>query len=255
MTAAPCGAVCHRCGGAVTPDPEHRGRGTVDKERGASGPETPLPAGFYAGPHAVGVGFEPTVTRATTVFKTVPLGRSGNPPRTPSTRAERVQTTGPGPHREASVPRWPARPRRRPHGGAPAPSGRCRRHPAPAPRPDTPPPARPGAVSPAPARVHAPRPGTGTRDDAHVRGDGDRSAITHRVGVEAGRQGVGTRPRRALVTGPDVSPRGEKARVQRCFRKETVPRKAFLADFGHQCARVYTELNVLIVQNVGNCPS
>lgn len=34
---------------------------------------------------AVGVGFEPTVTLATTVFKTVPLGRSGNPPRiTPS---------------------------------------------------------------------------------------------------------------------------------------------------------------------------
>ncbi len=29
---------------------------------------------------AVGVGFEPTVTRATTVFKTVPLGRSGSPP-------------------------------------------------------------------------------------------------------------------------------------------------------------------------------
>ncbi len=38
---------------------------------------------------AVGVGFEPTVTRATTVFKTVPLGRSGNPP-SPRVAAERA---------------------------------------------------------------------------------------------------------------------------------------------------------------------
>lgn len=43
---------------------------------------------------AVGVGFEPTVTCATTVFKTVPLGRSGNPPRPGPPGAERVQRTG-----------------------------------------------------------------------------------------------------------------------------------------------------------------
>ena len=45
---------------------------------------------------AVGVGFEPTVTRATTVFKTVPLGRSGNPPWPRPPGAERVQRTGIG---------------------------------------------------------------------------------------------------------------------------------------------------------------
>lgn len=55
-----------RRGRPTTADVQHNGPRPSHLVRGRS--------------HAVGVGFEPTVTRATTVFKTVPLGRSGNPP-------------------------------------------------------------------------------------------------------------------------------------------------------------------------------
>lgn len=63
---------------------------------------------------AVGVGFEPTVTCATTVFKTVPLGRSGNPPVRRPPGAERVQRTGPGRRAGSVVTTWCAAPGQRP---------------------------------------------------------------------------------------------------------------------------------------------
>lgn len=50
------------------------------EQRGQAPDSGTCPLTCYFSDLAVGVGFEPTVTRATTVFKTVPLGRSGNPP-------------------------------------------------------------------------------------------------------------------------------------------------------------------------------
>ncbi len=86
---------------ATTPDPAPRPRGRHEGPR-------PVPPGRGPSPSAVGVGFEPTVTRATTVFKTVPLGRSGNPPPLRTAWPERLQRTG-----------W--------RGRTAAGSGRCRR--------------------------------------------------------------------------------------------------------------------------------
>lgn len=54
---------------------------------------------------AVGVGFEPTVTCATTVFKTVPLGRSGNPPVPRPTRGGAGTAYRPGAGRGGRGPR------------------------------------------------------------------------------------------------------------------------------------------------------
>jgi hypothetical protein len=89
-----------RCRSAGKP----RGTAVSGEQRAWRRPPTVTPG---QGPSntAVGVGFEPTVTCATTVFKTVPLGRSGNPPLRRPARggagtAYRPRSSGgaPGPH-------------------------------------------------------------------------------------------------------------------------------------------------------------